>query len=90
MRAEHHKSKHGASMGHEPPRRVRGMLLIGATARDAGKTTFACGLIERLVRELVIFSELGIGMQTKAVRTILKWLMTMYDTREGCFRLKFR
>ena len=33
-----------------------------------------------------MFSELGIGLQTRAVRTILKWLMTMYDAEEGCFR----
>jgi hypothetical protein len=39
-----------------------------------------------MVRELVMLSELGIGMQTKAVRTILKWLITMYDADEGCFR----
>jgi len=38
------------------------------------------------VRELVMFSELGIGLQRRAVRTILKWLMTMYDAEEGCFR----
>jgi hypothetical protein len=39
-----------------------------------------------MVRELVMFSELGIGMRTKAVTTILKWLMTMYHASEGCFR----
>jgi hypothetical protein len=39
-----------------------------------------------MVRELVMFSELGIGLRTKAVKTILKWLMTMYDASEGCFR----
>ena len=39
-----------------------------------------------MVRELVMFSELGMGMQKKAVRSILKWLMTMYDGEEGCFR----
>jgi hypothetical protein len=39
-----------------------------------------------MVRELVMFSELGIGLRTKAVRTILKWLLTMYDAEEGCFR----
>ncbi len=39
-----------------------------------------------MVRELVMFSELGIGLHTRAVRTILKWLMTMYDAEEGCFR----
>jgi hypothetical protein len=38
------------------------------------------------VRELVAFSELGVGLRTKAVKTILKWLRTMYDAREGCFR----
>ena len=39
-----------------------------------------------MVRELVMFSEIGIGLRTKAVQTILKWLMTMYDAEEGCFR----
>jgi hypothetical protein len=39
-----------------------------------------------IVRELVMFSELGIGLQTRAVRTILKWLMTLYDAAEGYFR----
>ena len=39
-----------------------------------------------MVRELVMFSELGLGLRTRAVRTILKWLMTMYDAEEGCFR----
>ncbi|MHC4558405.1 MAG: hypothetical protein ACYTFW_17665 [Planctomycetota bacterium] len=39
-----------------------------------------------MVRELVMFSELDIGLQERAVRTILKWLMTMYDAEEGCFR----
>jgi len=39
-----------------------------------------------LVRELVMLSELGIGIHTKAVKEILKWLMTMYDAKEGCFR----
>jgi len=38
------------------------------------------------VRELVMFSELGMGLQTRAVRTILKWLMTMYDAEQGCYR----
>jgi hypothetical protein len=39
-----------------------------------------------MVRELVMFSELNIGMQERAVGTILKWLMTMYNAEEGCFR----
>jgi hypothetical protein len=38
-----------------------------------------------IVRELVVFSELGLGLRTPAVRTILKWLMTMYDAEQGCF-----
>ena len=41
-----------------------------------------------IIRELVMFSDLGMGLQTKAVDTILKWLMTMYDAREGCFKFK--
>ena len=38
------------------------------------------------VRELAMFSELGIGLRTIAVQTILKWLMTMYDAEQGCFK----
>lgn len=38
------------------------------------------------VRELIMFSELGIGLETRSVRTILKWLMTMYYAEEGCFK----
>jgi hypothetical protein len=39
-----------------------------------------------LVRELVMFSDLGLGLRSKAVRTILKWLQTMYDAEQGCFK----
>jgi len=38
------------------------------------------------VRELLMLSEYGIGLQDKAVNTILEWLMTMYDAEQGCFR----
>ena len=44
------QTEHGTNMDREPARRVRGMLLIGAATRDAGKTTFACRVIERLAR----------------------------------------
>ena len=39
-----------------------------------------------MVRELVMFSGLGVGLRTEAVQAILKWLMTMYDAEQGCFR----
>jgi hypothetical protein len=39
-----------------------------------------------MVRELAMFSELGLGLRSRAVRTVLKWLMTMYDAEHGCFR----
>ena len=38
------------------------------------------------VRELVMFSELGMGLHTRAFRTVLRWLMTLHDAQEGCFR----
>ena len=31
-------------------RRVPGMVMVGSAGRNAGKTTFACGLIERFCR----------------------------------------
>jgi hypothetical protein len=38
------------------------------------------------VHELLMFSELRVGLQEKAVQTILEWLMNMYRANEGCFR----
>ncbi len=38
------------------------------------------------VHELLMFSELRVGLQEPAVRTILEWLMGMYHVDEGCFR----
>jgi hypothetical protein len=35
---------------------------------------------------LTIFSELGIGLGTRPVRTILRWLKGMYHPDDGCFR----
>jgi len=37
------------------------------------------------VHELLMFSKYGIGMKTQPVRTILDWLMGMYDRNSGCF-----
>jgi len=39
-----------------------------------------------IVHELLMLSEFGVGLQEKAVKTILEWLMTMYDGEHGCFR----
>ena len=33
-----------------------------------------------------MFSELNIGLDSKAVRAILEWLMTMYHPDESCFK----
>jgi len=33
-----------------------------------------------------MLSEFGIGLQERAINTILEWLMTMYDADQGCFR----
>ncbi|MCD4753427.1 MAG: hypothetical protein K8R40_10180 [Anaerolineaceae bacterium] len=38
------------------------------------------------VHELLMFSELNIGLRDKAVQTILEWLMMMYHPGESCFR----
>ncbi|KPL13104.1 MAG: hypothetical protein AMS26_15555 [Bacteroides sp. SM23_62] len=39
-----------------------------------------------IVHELLMFSELNIGLKEKVVQTILEWLMTMYQPNEGCFQ----
>ena len=41
-----------------------------------------------LVHELLMFSELGVGMHTTAVQTIIEWLKEMYCAEEGCFQYK--
>jgi hypothetical protein len=36
--------------------------------------------------EMLMFSDLGVGLAERPVQTILKWLMSMYDPEQGCFR----
>jgi hypothetical protein len=38
------------------------------------------------VHELLMFSELRVGLKEKAVQKILEWLMSMYRAKEGCFK----
>jgi hypothetical protein len=38
------------------------------------------------VHELLMFSELQVGLETKPVQALLEWLMTMYRPDEGCFK----
>ena len=38
------------------------------------------------VHELLMFSEHQIGLEEKAIQTILEWLMMMYRAAEGCFK----
>jgi hypothetical protein len=37
------------------------------------------------IHELLMFTELKVGMEEKPVQALLEWLMTMYHTDEGCF-----
>lgn len=39
-----------------------------------------------IVHELLMFSEYNIGLKEKAVQTILKWLMTMYQPDDSYFK----
>jgi hypothetical protein len=39
-----------------------------------------------ILHELTIFSEFGLGLDTKPIRTILRWLKGMHHPDEGCFR----
>jgi hypothetical protein len=39
-----------------------------------------------ILHELTMFSEFGLGLDTKPVRTILRWLKEMHHPEEGCFR----
>ncbi|MCK4235267.1 hypothetical protein KAX75_12625 [candidate division WOR-3 bacterium] len=39
-----------------------------------------------MVRELLMFSEKGVGMGEHSVQVVLEWLCSMYCPKEGCFR----
>ena len=39
-----------------------------------------------MVKELLMLSEFGIGMDARPVRVVLEWLRGMYVQEEGCFR----
>ncbi len=39
-----------------------------------------------MVRELLMFSEMGIGMEEYSVQVVLEWLLSMYCAKESCFR----
>lgn len=36
-----------------------------------------------IIKELLMFSDLGIGLSSRPVEVVLEWLMTMYDTKKG-------
>jgi hypothetical protein len=38
------------------------------------------------IHELLMFTELNVGLAEKPVQALLEWLMTMYHAEEGCFR----
>ncbi len=39
-----------------------------------------------IVHELLMFSELNMGLNNDSIQKILEWFMTMYHTDENCFR----
>jgi hypothetical protein len=34
---------------------------------------------------MLMFSDLGVGLETQPVKTYLEWLMSLYDPQQGCF-----
>jgi hypothetical protein len=38
-----------------------------------------------LLKEMLMFSDLEVGLDERPVQAILKWLTSMYDTNRGCF-----
>lgn len=38
-----------------------------------------------MVKELLMFSESGIGIKERPVKTLLDWFLNMYDSSSGCF-----
>ena len=67
---------------------VRGMEFLLwhlGTKRDSDlRSFFYHG--HSILHELTMFSESGLGLDTKPIRTILRWLKGMYHPEEGCFR----
>jgi hypothetical protein len=39
-----------------------------------------------IIHELLMFTELKVGLEEKPVQVLLEWLMTMYQDDEGCFK----
>jgi hypothetical protein len=39
------------------------------------------------IHELLMFTELNVGLKEKPVQSLLEWLMTMYHADEGCFKI---
>jgi len=39
-----------------------------------------------IIHELLMFTELKVGLEEKPVRDLLEWIMTMYYADEGCFK----
>lgn len=38
-----------------------------------------------ILKEMLIYSDLGIGLDTQPIQAILDWLKSMYDAKLGCF-----
>ena len=39
-----------------------------------------------IIHELLMFTELKVGLEERPVRSLLDWIMTMYHADEGCFK----
>ena len=39
-----------------------------------------------IIHELLMFTELKVGLEERPVRDLLEWIMTMYHADEGCFK----
>jgi len=57
---------------------------LGLKSDDQLRHLFYRG--HNMVKELLMLSEFGIGMDARPVQIVLRWLWDMYDTKEGCFR----
>jgi hypothetical protein len=87
-------SSHGAAValyqsGHreyEPALRKAFSFLIGhLTLKDPHEM---CRFIFRghnLLQEMLMFSDLGVGLDTQPVQKYLEWLLSLYNPQRGCF-----
>jgi len=80
---------HSSDPGHKAPlRRGLEFLVWHLSTKDDVEIRRFFYHGHKMVKEMLMLSETGVGVSQRPVRVVLDWLMTMYEQGEGCFRYK--